>query len=75
MLTLLRFSLGNKMSCSQCGKPIVLIPSAKERAEKVGGKPSDYTKLFTIHAECLIELRRKELRELLERRYNAASAH
>ncbi len=46
--------------CTHCGKPIVLVPSAKERAEKYGGKPSDYTALFTIHAACQLELRNKK---------------
>lgn len=46
------------MKCSHCGKEIVLVPSAKERAAKFGGKPSDYVKLFTIHANCQLEKRR-----------------
>jgi hypothetical protein len=41
--------------CKACGKPIVLVPSAKERAEKFGGKPSAYTRLFTVHAQCAVE--------------------
>ena len=43
------------MNCLLCGKPIVLVPSAKERADKYGGKPSDYTALFTVHAECQVK--------------------
>lgn len=45
------------MNCLYCGKKIVLVPSAQERARKYGGKPSDYTALFTIHAQCQIEKR------------------
>ncbi len=45
------------MNCSICNKPIILKPSAAERAKKFGGKPSDYTRLFTTHAECLFPLR------------------
>jgi hypothetical protein len=45
------------MDCTICGKPIVLMPSAQERARKFGGKPSDYTKLFTEHATCTVEKR------------------
>lgn len=48
------------MNCSICGKPIVLVPSAAERARRFGGKPEDYTKLFTEHSECLIEKRSAE---------------
>lgn len=55
------------MKCTECGKEIVLVPSAKERADKVGGKPSDYTKLFTVHTECAIAKRDKETSELLRR--------
>lgn len=40
------------MKCIHCKKEIVLVPSASERAKKFGGKPSDYTKLFTEHKEC-----------------------
>lgn len=46
------------MDCKYCGKPIVLKPSAKERAEKYGGKPEDYTRLFTAHATCAVEARK-----------------
>lgn len=55
------------MNCTICRKPIVLVPSAAERAAKYGGKPSDYTKLFTTHSECAIEKRERETRELLRR--------
>lgn len=55
------------MNCSHCGKKIVLIPSAQERARKYGGKPSDYTELFTIHAQCQIEKRNAMALELMRR--------
>jgi len=45
------------MKCTICKNPIVLVPSAQERANKFGGTPSDYTKLFTTHAACFIEKR------------------
>jgi hypothetical protein len=45
------------MNCSYCNKPVVLRPSAAERAAKYGGKPSDYTALFPNHAECSIAAR------------------
>jgi hypothetical protein len=42
--------------CNRPVPPVKLVPSAKERAEKFGGKPSDYVKLFDrdYHVECLI---------------------
>lgn len=45
------------MDCTICGKPIELVPSAAERAEKGGGKPRDYTILFREHAACTIKQR------------------
>lgn len=48
------------MNCTICGKPIVLHPSAAERARRYGGSASDYTKLFTTHADCTVEKRSKE---------------
>ena len=57
------------MKCNLCGKKIVLIPSAKERARKYGGKPSDYTKLFTVHSECQVQKRENETLELIRKYY------
>jgi hypothetical protein len=53
------------MNCTICSKPIKLVPSARERADKYGGKPSDYTKLFTEHAQCVIDKRERETLELM----------
>ena len=55
------------MNCSYCGKPITLVPSAKERADKYGGKPSDYTALFTSHSVCMVENRRNQAKDLMQR--------
>ena len=57
----------NKMNCLHCGKPVVLNPSAAERARKCGGTPSDYTRLFSVHADCQIKLRRQGVSELIQR--------
>ena len=58
------------MNCSICGRKIVLVPSAKERAKRYGGKPSDYSKLFTEHSECLIQKREKDTIKLMRRKDN-----
>lgn len=58
---------GQVMKCSICNKPIVLVPSAKQRAEKFGGKSSDYSKLFTTHADCAIQKRNQETIELIRK--------
>ena len=58
----------NMKHCTICGKSIVLIPSATERAKKYGGKPSDYTSLFTSHSDCQIDKRNRETSELIRAR-------
>lgn len=53
------------MNCTQCNKPIVLVPSAAERARKFGGKASDYINQFTVHAQCQIDKRNADTRALM----------
>lgn len=60
------------MKCTICNKPIVLVPSASERAARYGGKPSDYTKLFTEHAQCAVAKREQETLRLM-RKINAGA--
>lgn len=55
------------MICTICGKPIMLRPSAIERARKYGGKPSDYAKLFTTHGTCQVEKRNADTLALIKR--------
>ena len=57
-------------NCTICGNPIVLKPSAAERARKYGGKPSDYTRLFTEHTECTLAKREADTNELMRRLNN-----
>ena len=54
------------MNCTICNKPIILIPSAKERAKKFGGKPSDYTRLFTTHSQCALNKRKNDTEKFLK---------
>lgn len=61
------------MKCTICGEPIVLIPSAAERAAKSGGKPSDYTKLFTSHSDCFLDKRAKDTIALMRKLQNEKS--
>jgi hypothetical protein len=55
-------------NCKICGKRIVLVPSAAERARKdVTGKSAKYYEsLFTSHADCFLAKRDKETRELMK---------
>jgi hypothetical protein len=57
------------LNCSICGKPIILIPSAQERARKdVCGNPASYyTAIFTTHADCALAKSRQETSDLLVR--------
>jgi hypothetical protein len=55
------------MNCTICLNKIVLVPSAKERARKHGGKPSDYTKLFTAHTNCILQQRKEETSALMKK--------
>jgi|694.fasta_scaffold03312_56 hypothetical protein len=53
------------MKCTHCGKPIKLVPSAKERAKKYGNTPRFYERLFTVHADCLIKSYKHETSQLI----------
>ena len=53
------------MNCRICGEPVVLGPSARERADRGGGSPSDYTSLFTTHTGCAMREYREGQEELM----------
>lgn len=55
------------MKCPNCNKPVVLVPSATERAQKFGGNPADYTSLFTTHSKCAVEKRNADTVALMRR--------
>lgn len=55
------------MKCTICGKPIRLTPTARDRAAKYGGVPSDYSRLFTEHSACLLGKREREARDLMKK--------
>lgn len=57
------------MNCTICNNPIVLVPSAAERARKdvTGKSAAYYTSLFTTHAKCAVEKREAETVELMRR--------
>lgn len=47
-------------NCKLCGKPIVLVPSAAERAAKYGKTAKYYTDLFDEHTECFLQKREED---------------
>ena len=55
------------MKCTMCGKPIILVPSAEERAKKSCETPNYYRKLFTIHSYCLVKKRNYMNRQILNK--------
>ena len=57
-------------NCKYCGKPIILVPSAEERAKKYGNSPEFYRKLFTAHNECILQQRNAETAVLMAKHYS-----
>lgn len=56
------------MPCTICHQPVVLVPSAAERARKYQDHPASYyTQLFTEHAECTLRKRAQDTRALMQR--------
>ena len=53
--------------CTYCNKPIVLVPSASDRASKYGQSPEYYRSLFTVHGKCQVEMRKESTSQLIER--------
>ena len=64
------------MNCTICNKPIILVPSAEERAKNdVTGRPATfYRNLFREHAECQLKKRHEDTLANL-RTHRAATAH
>ena len=57
------------MNCTLCGLPVVISPSAAERAARYGGKASDYTRLFTTHTRCALDKREQGTLALMRRQH------
>lgn len=55
------------MNCALCHLPVVLHPTAAQRAERYGGTPRDYIILFPRHAECELKKREQDTLELMRR--------
>lgn len=57
-------------TCSLCRKPIVLVPSAAERAARdtTGKTAAYYTALFDTHAQCALDKRSADTTALLKKR-------
>lgn len=51
--------------CRICGQPIILKPSAEERAIRYGGVPSDYIKMFDAHSSCALAERSQQVAALI----------
>lgn len=55
------------MNCNICGKPILLVPSAIERAQRFGGTAASYTALFPTHSSCTLDKRRADTSAMMAR--------
>lgn len=53
------------MNCKFCNKPVILSPSAEERARKcvTGHSAAYYRNLFRYHADCWLEIRDGKTKE------------
>ena len=60
-------SLEPQMNCTICGKPIILVPSAEERAKKdlTGKSAAYYRSLFTEHSDCILRKRAEDTSKLM----------
>lgn len=56
------------MTCSICKKPVILVPSAEERAKKYGETPAYYRSLFPNHTACVLSERKEQTSELMKRK-------
>ena len=54
-------------TCSLCGKPITLVPSAEERSRKTGQPADLFRRLFTQHSACTLAKRKQDTLDLIRR--------
>ena len=66
-------SKARRKKCTICNEPIVLIPSAAERARKDMSSmtASDYTDMFDQHGECTVRKRSAQAIETMRRHREA----
>jgi hypothetical protein len=56
------------MACKYCGEPVVLMPSAEQRARRYNDHPAAYyTALFPDHVSCVIKNNTDEVHKLMNR--------
>ena len=53
--------------CTICNTPVILSPSADERARKYGETAQYYRDLFPNHSKCIIAKRNAETSDLIKR--------
>ena len=54
-------------TCSLCGKPITLVPSAEERSRKTGLPADFFRSLFPQHTACTLAKREEDTLDLIRR--------
>ena len=53
------------MNCTYCNKPVILTPSAEERAARSNQTAAYYESLFTSHSDCFIRARNEATLQLI----------
>ena len=54
-------------TCTLCGQPITLVPSAEERSRKTGLPADFFRRLFTQHSACSLAKRKQDTLDLIRR--------
>ena len=54
-------------TCTLCGQPITLVPSAEERSRKTGQPADFFRRLFTEHSACALAKRNQDTLDLIRR--------
>lgn len=60
------------LNCRICGAPVVLSPSANQRAKNSGYSANYYRNLFPDHAQCVVAKNSKEVSDLMAKLRDAA---
>lgn len=63
------------MNCAICHKPVILVPSAEERAKNdaAGKSAAYYRSLFPAHSECELAKRRADTDDPMRKRREVTS--
>jgi hypothetical protein len=55
--------------CLECGKPVILKPTAAERSEATGLPARHFEELFPMHVDCQLAKRKRDTEALIHKHY------